>query len=160
MTEKEFFGDWAEVIDFEELHKVLDFVSKEMKSNTLCPSPELIFKAFSECPYSKVSVVMLGQSPYPQANIATGLCFANKQDIPLENYSPSLKVLYDSIDKYCKDDLPFGFNVFPTLEPLAHQGILLLNSALTIRLGQPDSHINEWRKFIGKLIENLSVKKP
>lgn len=162
MTEEgiEFFGKWGEVIDFNVLDQALSKVSSEMSRYTLCPSPDAIFRAFTLCDYDKLSIVILGQSPYPQTGIATGLAFGNRAETPEKDWSPSLKVLYNCVQETCQDDLPFGFqNPFPTLEGWAEQGVLLLNSTLTIKQGQPDSHYEIWRGFIRNLIENLVDKK-
>ena len=160
MTANEFFKDWSEVINFGELDKALKFV-QTLQMDKLCPLPENIFQAFIKCPYNKLKIVMLGQSPYCDGK-ATGLCFANNKETSIDKISPSLKILKESVEKYCTDDLPFSVidNVFPTLDGWANQGILLLNCALTTNKGNPVGHLNEWRKFIGSLIENISINKP
>lgn len=162
MTAKEFFGDWSEVIPFDELNDTLNMLGKTMQKHEIVPPKDDIFKAFLRCPYDKLNVVFLGQSPYPQKGIATGLAFGNKEGTHIDEYSPSLRVIKESVIKYCSNDLPFGYvdDLFPTLERWAEQGILLLNSALTINVGEPDSHLGLWRTFISKLIKNISTKKP
>ena len=160
MNAEEFFGDWGRVIPFDILKQSLNKLSERMQTESICPSPELLFEAFKKCNYNNLKVVFLGQSPYPQKGVATGLCFANKKDV--DKMSPSLQVLYDSVDKYCTDDLPFSTidKVFPDLEYWANQGMLLLNSSLSIKEGDPDSHTEIWRKFIGTLLQNISKDKP
>lgn len=160
MNAKEFFDDWSEVIDFTILEEALSKLKVKMGKYPICPTPQKLFEAFRYCPYEKLSTVILGQSPYPQRDVATGLAFGNKEGTRFEDFSPSLKVIYQCIAE-CYNDLPFSTidDVFPTLEPWAVQGVLLLNSTLSIREGEPDSHYDIWRPFIKSLIENLVNKK-
>lgn len=65
MKAEEYFGDWIDVIDKQELRKVVTWINKT-DSATLCPSPKNIFRAFRACPYEDCKVVFLGQDPYPQ----------------------------------------------------------------------------------------------
>lgn len=71
MKAEEYFGGWIDVIDKQELRKVVTWINKT-NSATLCPSPKNIFKAFRACPYEDCKVVFLGQDPYPQKGVATG----------------------------------------------------------------------------------------
>ena len=160
MNSKEFFGDWSKVIPFEELDKLLPQLNELLQTVTLCPEPKLLFQCFKQCDYNKLKVVFLGQSPYHQKNVATGLCFANKKDT--KKLSSSLQKLKDAVELYCTDDLPFSTidEVFPTLESWANQGILMLNSSLTTQLGDTGGHFLLWRGFVQKLFENIAKDKP
>ena len=162
MESVEFFGDWGEVIDFNLLNEVLKKLTLEMERYEICPAPENLFRAFTKCSYNKLKLVMLGQDPYPQRGVATGIAFGNHLETRPEDYSPSLKVLLNSVERYCSDDLPFSTidAVFPTLELWAQQGVLLINSALSVRLGQVGSHAIMWRQFIASLLKNISEHKP
>lgn len=149
------FKGWINVIDVDILAKTLSSVASEYATHSIMPAQYNVFNAFTKCPYEKLSVVLVGQDPYPQKNIATGLAFAN--DKATTNLSPSLKVLYDAIDKYY-DDLPC-FKESPDLEYLAEQGVLLLNTALTVRENQPGSHQGLWWPFTSSLLSSISKKK-
>ena len=134
MTEAEYFGDWYKCIDKEALAKVKKQLDILYKTKLVCPHYIDVFKAFKLCDYNNLSVVMLGMDPYPQKDVATGLAFANKDKVE----SPSLKVIQDTL----------GYNINPTLESWARQGVLLLNSALTVEMNKVGSHIMMWRPFI------------
>lgn len=126
----------------------------------ICPKPELLFEAFSKCRFDNLKVVVVGQSPYPQEGVATGLAFANSEYTPRDKWSPSLEVIYKSA-LLQSDDLPFGMFpfIFPELEQLAGQGVLLYNAALSCRVGEPESHRLLWRNFSKKLLNNIAVIK-
>lgn len=81
MKASEYFGDWMDVIDTAELRKILSWISTIDKT-TLCPSSPNIFKAFRACPLKDCKVVFLGQDPYPQQGVATGILFGNSKDTP------------------------------------------------------------------------------
>ena len=96
--------------------------------------------------------------PYPQKGVATGLAFANAKETKPSNYSPSLKVLIDAVNKYY-DDIPLGgFDC--TLKLWCKQGVLLLNSALTVKENEIGSHMLLWRPFIISLLQNIAKVKP
>lgn len=90
MKASEYFGDWMDVIDTAELRKILSWISTIDKT-TLCPSSPNIFKAFRACPLKDCKVVFLGQDPYPQQGVATGILFGNSKDTPEDKLSPSLQ---------------------------------------------------------------------
>src|SRR5574344_224464 len=153
----EYFGNWTKVIDPRALQRALNSVEVEMDTYKICPKPEHTFRAFLECPYEQLRVVMVGQDPYPQKDVAIGVLFANSNATQTQNYSPSLRVLIDSIDKYY-DDIPCG-KFTPELTYLAEQGILMINSALTVRMNQVGSHSIIWRPFLGSLLRNVANDK-
>lgn len=156
MTLEEFFGGWLQVVDKKELFKVMSIIESEYKKCIICPDQSNIFRAFKLCPYSELKVIMLGQDPYPQKNVATGILFGNKKE--KVELSPSLQIIQEACINY---EIPHGridFDV--SLESWATQGILMLNSTLTCRLGQPGSHTMMWRPFISSLLRNLSNNNP
>ena len=152
MTIQEYFGDWCKVIDTTEADRVLKKLisSKQI----ICPKIKDIFKAFTLCSLHDLKVVILSQDPYPQADRATGIAFANSKDTLQDNYSPSLEVLMESvIDFSCPhDNIIFD----PSLEKWEAQGVLMLNSALSCTLGKVGSHTLMWRPFIKSFLTNLS----
>ena len=152
---EEYFGDWYPIINTTILNAILERLLKE---SNYCPTPDKVFQAFVECKFKDLKVVFIGMDPYPQRGVATGLAFANAKETKPSNYSPSLKVLIDAVNKYY-DDLPLGgFDC--TLKLWCKQGVLLLNSALTVKENEIGSHMLLWRPFIISLIQNTAKVKP
>lgn len=151
MTKEEYFGKWLNVIDSFEMKRVLEVLRKTDHSR-LCPEYKDIFKAFNLCSYDNCKVVFIGQDPYPQKGIATGILFGNK--LGTEVLSPSLEIIKESCINHEIPHNPIEFDI--TLESWARQGILMINSALTCEVGKVGSHMNIWRPFISKLLKNLS----
>lgn len=148
MTFEEYFGDWVEVVDKEETMKVLRKL-QPLKDN-ICPHWSLLFKAFRDCRFKDCNVCIIAQDPYPQPGVATGIAFANKCDTQV--LSPSLKIIKQSLNA---DD---SFD--NTLISWVKQGVLMLNSALSCEEYKIGSHVEIWRPFITKLVENISIKRP
>ena len=151
MTKEEYFGEWLNVLPTKEMQEVISRVSPI--KNKICPAYKDIFKAFNKCPYRKLRLVIVGQEPYFQKNVATGLAFANFNNISEKQLSPSLQVIKESIINY---EIPHNLITFASeLEEWAEQGVLLLNTALTCEINKPLSHSLLWRPFISQLIKNI-----
>lgn len=158
MSIEDYFKDWMKVIDKTELIKVTDQIQAIAKLKPVCPSMMNIFKAFEVCPYKELKIVMLGQDPYPQKGIATGILFGNRRDTPEEQLSPSLQVIKEAVINY---EVPHNHIIFDqSLESWASQGILMINSALTVEMNKIGSHTMIWRKFINCLLKHLSERDP
>lgn len=154
MTLDEYFGDWMKVIDRTELNNVMAKVGQEYRRKPICPVQSDVFKAFRLCSIKSLKIVMLFQDPYPQKGIATGLALANNSEILDSELSPSLKVIKEAVIDF---EIPHNCITFdPTLESWAKQGILMLNSALTVEMNRIGSHVMLWRPFISKFLKNLS----
>lgn len=154
MTIEEYFGGWTKVIDKTELNHVLSVLSKEYLSKSVCPNQTDVFKAFKLCPFEDLKVVFLGQDPYPQKGVATGILLGNKKEVLEEDLSPSLKIIKEAVINF---EIPHNNIIFDqTLENWAKQGILMINSALTVEMNKIGSHVMLWRPFISKLLKNLS----
>lgn len=154
MTLDEYFGDWMKVIDRTELNNAMSKVSMEYMRKPVCPNQPNVFRAFELCPLKDLKVVMLGQDPYPQKGVATGILFGNRSDTDEEDLSPSLKVVKEAAINF---EVPHYCVTFDnTLESWARQGILMINSALTVEMNRVGSHVMIWRPFIAKLLKNLS----
>ena len=152
MTIQEYFGDWSKVVDLEEANRVIKKLSSS--NHIICPQLKNIFKAFNLCPFKELRVVIIGQDPYPQKGVATGIAFANSLDTQDNSYSPSLEILRESVIDYT---IPHRTIIFdPSLEKWEEQGVLLLNSALTCEVERVGSHYLLWRLFIISLLTNLS----
>lgn len=94
--------------------------------------------------------------PYPQSGVSTGVCFGNKKDVV--KLSPSLEIIKEAVIDF---EIPHNLITFdPTLEEWSKQGILLLNSALTVETNKPNSHSVLWRPFMISLLKNLSAINP
>ena len=154
MTLDEYFGDWMKVIDRAELNNVMAKVGQEYRRKPLCPAQPDVFRAFELCPLKDLKVVMLGQDPYPQKGVATGILFGNRKEVDEDNLSPSLNVVKEAAINF---EVPHYCITFDqTLESWAKQGILMINSALTVEMNRIGSHVMMWRPFIAKLLKNLS----
>lgn len=92
--------------------------------------------------------------PYPQKGVATGILFGNRADVQEENLSPSLQIVKEAAINF---EVPKNSCIFdPTLESWAKQGILMINSALTVEMNKVGSHVMIWRPFIIALLKHLS----
>lgn len=154
MTFNEYLGKWSEVINKRVLDIILSKLELEYKTKLICPMQRDVFKAFKLCSYDELKVVMVGQDPYPQKGVATGILFGNKKETRSENLSPSLQVIRKTIIDLENSDNCITFD--PTLENWAKQGILMLNSALTVEMNKVGSHTMLWRPFISDLLQKLS----
>lgn len=154
MSIEEYFGDWLSVIDRKELFNVMSIVGKEYKTRSVCPPQPDVFKAFKVCPLNELKVVMLFQDPYPQKGIATGIALGNNKNTEDNKLSTSLNVVKEAVMDF---EIPHNCCTFdPSLESWAKQGVLLLNSALTVETNRIGSHVMLWRPFISTLLKKLS----
>ncbi len=136
--------------------ELVNFVKGEYseRKGSVFPPAHQIFRAFGECPFDQVKVVILGQDPYPTKGHAHGLCFSVE-----ENVRPFPKSLIN-IFKEIESDLNLPFPENGSLVRWAQQGVLLLNSALTVREGEAGSHANKgWERFTDAVIFELSQRK-
>lgn len=156
MSLEEYFGDWLEVMDVPALTDVVNKLNYQYSTHKVVPEYEDIFKAFTLCSLHELRIVFLGQDPYPQRGVATGVLFGNKEGT-LE-LSPSLEVIREACIDYTVPHRPISFDV--TLESWARQGILMINSALTCEMNKVGSHVMLWRPFITKLVKNISECHP
>lgn len=129
------------------------FVRQQYLSGKVFPPAKNIFRAFDLCPIDKVKVVIVGQDPYHGAGQANGLSFAVNEGITLP---PSLKNIYKEIHNDLKiTSLPSG-----DLSRWASQGVLMLNSVLTVSAGDPASHKTKgWEQFTDAVIKTLNEKR-
>ncbi|GAA2740028.1 uracil-DNA glycosylase [Terrabacter aerolatus] len=127
------------------------FVAQERKAGTVYPPAENVFRAFELTPYSMVRVVILGQDPYHGEGQAQGLAFS----IAHGRLTPSLRKVLQELERDPEVAPPDGGN----LEGWARQGVLLLNAALTVRAGSPNSHRGRgWEDFTDAVISALNQK--
>ena len=148
-------GDYFESSDWkilqDNLHLVLD--SQEVR-----PEPENFFKALKLTPVESVRVVILGQDPYHSPGLAQGLAFSIPATIPTNSreFPSSLRNISKAL---ALED--FGYLPNGDLHHWAKQGVLLLNTALSVKLGEAGSHASlGWKSLIDKLISALAQKNP
>lgn len=133
--------------------KLTEFVRKQYLSGRVFPLPKNIFHAFELCPFDKVKVVIVGQDPYHREDQANGLSFAVNDGIALP---PSLKNIFKEI----KNDLGIESIQNGDLSRWARQGVLLLNSVLTVSANQPASHkAKGWEEFTDSIIHALNNRR-
>lgn len=133
--------------------KLSKFLDKERGECQIFPSELDTFRAFLSTPYEKVKVVILGQDPYHGDGEAHGLCFSVKHGVRIP---PSLKNIYKELN----NDLGITIPEHGCLMEWAKQGVLLLNSVLTVRKDSPGSHSNKgWEIFTDTVIQNLNDNK-
>lgn len=133
--------------------KLREFLKKEYFSKTIYPPMDDIFNAFKYTDYNDVKAVILGQDPYHGAGQAHGLCFSVKQGI---KPPPSLINIYKEQKTDLGIDQPF---VSGDLTKWTKQGVLLLNTVLTVRESQPNSHKGMgWEQLTDKVIEILNER--
>jgi uracil-DNA glycosylase len=127
-----------------------DFVRDEYAARRIYPPAAQIFRAFDECPFDSVKVVILGQDPYHGAGQANGLCFAVNPGVAAP---PSLVNIFKEIEA----DLGHAVSRDPDLSRWARQGVLLLNATLTVREAQAGSHQNKgWERFTDAAVHALA----
>eukprot|EP00210_Caulerpa_lentillifera_P009123 g8698.t2 len=151
--------DWRELFKTEMektyFNSLQQFLHDEWSDTkvTIYPPAKDIFKAFERTPYDKVKVVLIGQDPYHGPRQATGLSFSVPKALQIPS---SLKNIYKEI----KSDLGYDPGVHGDLEHWAEQGVLLLNSVLTVRSSQANSHRNKgWEMFTDHVIQHLNNEK-
>ena len=133
--------------------KLIEFVKAEYASTVVYPPGKLIFNAFDKCSFDDTKVVIIGQDPYHGANQANGLSFSVNDGV---QSPPSLQNIFKEI----KDDLDIPIPRSGNLERWASQGVLLLNSTLTVRAGEAGSHQKKgWETFTDAVIKCVSEEK-
>ncbi|PGM59236.1 uracil-DNA glycosylase [Bacillus sp. AFS053548] len=147
-------SNWREKLkpEFEKTYfkDLLRFLEKEYKEQTIYPAKEHLFQALNECSYEDCKVVIIGQDPYHQPGQAHGLSFSV---LPGVKIPPSLRNIY----KELKSDLGIEVPTSGYLIKWAKQGILLLNTVLTVREGEPNSHKNKgWELFTNTILSELN----
>ena len=149
-------NDWDEILKDEWSKpyylKLREFLKYEYKHYTVYPDMYDIFNALKMTSFENTKVVIIGQDPYHCPNQAHGLCFSVKRGI---EPPPSLKNIYKEMNSDIGTEIPSTGD----LTCLAKQGVLLLNTVLTVRAGQADSHKDKgWEIFTDRVISELDKK--
>ena len=133
-------------------HTLTDFVREEYSHYPIYPPGKLIFNAFNLCPFDKVKVVIIGQDPYHGPGQAHGLCFSVKAGV---NPPPSLQNIFKELNA----DLGISIPNNGELTDWAKQGVLMMNTVLTVRQGQPNSHKGKgWEQLTDAVIKKLNER--
>ncbi len=157
MAEVRIAEDWKAVIGeefskpyFEEL---ISFVKQEYATSQVFPAGRNIFRAFDKCPFDKVKVVIIGQDPYHGDGQANGLCFSVNEGVP---FPPSLKNIFKEV----YDDVGTPIPTSGELDRWAEQGVLLLNSVLTVKAHNAASHAGRgWERFTDAVVRAIAERK-
>lgn len=150
-------NDWDSILEEEMkkdyFQKLLEIIKKEYQTKTIYPKQTEIFKAFRNTSYQDTKVVILGQDPYHGVNQAEGLSFSVKVGI---QKPPSLQNIF----KELQDDLGYPIPQTGSLVPWTKEGVLLLNTVLTVEANKPASHKDlGWETFTDEVIKKLNEKK-
>ncbi len=149
-------NDWLDAIgnEFKQPYyaELYQFIRTEYSQTIIYPSAEDIFNAFHFTPLSQVKVVILGQDPYHNEGQAHGLCFSVKPEVEIP---PSLVNIYQEL----REDLGCYIPNNGYLEKWAKQGVLLLNTVLTVRAHQANSHQGKgWERFTDAVIQAVNAQ--
>ena len=130
-----------------------NFLKQEYSTRIIYPKEENIFNALNYLPFEKIKVVIIGQDPYHEEGQAQGLSFSVPDNFP---FPPSLVNIFKEIES----DLNIKCKNSGNLIRWAKQGVLLLNTVLTVRQGQANSHKDKgWEKLTSKIIQMVGKKK-
>lgn len=151
--------DWNSFLNTEKKEKYFDdldcFLKKEKEiygdSLEIFPKEDNVFNCMNICDFNNLKVVLLGQDPYHQKDQAMGLSFSVPENIKIP---PSLVNIYKELKTDCNIEHTNG-----DLTNWAKQGVLLLNTSLTVRESCPNSHQKYWRPFTDNLIKYISDNK-
>ncbi len=147
---------WYELLkhEFEKPYykELQNFLADEYAHYTIYPEADNVFRALNLVPFDKVKVVIIGQDPYHGPKQAHGLCFSVQKGVDIP---PSLQNIYKEI----QNDLGYPIPKTGDLTQWAKQGVLLLNSVLTVRSGLANSHRGKgWEQFTSAIIRLLSAR--
>ncbi|MFC3210565.1 uracil-DNA glycosylase [Planomicrobium okeanokoites] len=157
MAKKILSNDWQDVVG-EEFDKpyykeLREFLKEQYANETVYPPQDEIWSAFEHTPFKDVKVVILGQDPYHGQGQAHGLSFSVKPGVRIP---PSLRNIFKELN----DDIGCEQPSDGTLTKWADQGVMMLNTVLTVRKGDANSHRGKgWEEFTDEVIRKLSARK-
>ena len=149
-------NSWDDVLgeEFEREYyrKLREFLKEEYAKHRVYPEANDVFNALKLTPYDRVSAIIIGQDPYHEPGQAHGLCFSVKRGV---KQPPSLQNIF----KEMKSDLGVSPPEHGCLESWAKEGVLLLNTVLTVRAHEANSHKGRgWEIFTDRVIERLNER--
>lgn len=140
----------------EDFDKILMQLLREAKNGErFTPVLKQVFRAFEECPYDQLKVVMIGQDPYPYIHVADGIAFSCSNTGTIQ---ASLKYIFKEIEETVYPTTGYEWN--PDLARWSNQGILILNVAMTTTIGKVGSHYKLWQPFLTFLFDILAYQNP
>ena len=149
--------DWGELLapEFDKPYfsELVSFVRTEYAQQRIFPRGANIFRAFDKCPFDRLKVVIIGQDPYHGPGQANGLCFSVNDGV---DFPPSLKNIFAEVHSDTGAPIPQSGN----LDRWAEQGVLLLNSVLTVRAHQAASHAGRgWELFTDAVVRTIAERR-
>ena len=136
------------IINSDQFDEIIYFLKTEVENDRIfTPKIKDIFKAFEECPYKDLKIIMINQDPYPQLNVADGIAFSCSKTKTIQ---PALRYIFKELDANQWD----SFN--PNLKRWSNQGILLLNTALTVQISKIGSHCNLWKPITKLILDKIN----
>lgn len=133
----------------EEFDKIRDYLALESENKIIYPPADKAYNAFKYCSYDKTKVVIVGQDPYHDGS-ANGLAFSTDGG----KLPPSLRIILDTMSK----EFDKRYYRYTNFYDLADQGVLLINTALSVEKKKPGSHIHIWKPFTETVISTLKQK--
>lgn len=145
--------EWYELLkdEFEKPYykNLTEFLEREYNEKTIYPKPENVFNSLNYCSMENLKVVIIGQDPYHEPNQAHGLSFSVEQGV---EYPPSLQNIFKELKKELNVTIETG-----NLSQWAKQGVLLLNTVLTVEKGEANSHKGKgWEYFTTRIISEIN----
>ena len=135
----------------DDLLNILKYLAhQQLSDKRFTPTIKHLFRAFEECPYDDLKVVVIGQDPYPKEGVADGIAFSCKYTQHPSQVQPSLRAIHKGLDKE-----GIEHNHTHDLTAWANQGILMLNTALTTEVGKAGVHTDIWKDFIVFVLDVL-----
>lgn len=126
--------------------------------NRFTPPLKDVFRAFKECPYEELKVVIIGQDPYPTIDVADGIAFSCSKSKTPGQIQPSLKFILQEVNRTVYNSEYVSYN--PDLARWSNQGILMLNTALTTQIGKIGKHYEIWKPLLNYLFDYLKLYNP
>lgn len=144
---------WEHIInpylDSETFYNALTkLVTLVQNGNRFTPKMKYWFRSFETCPYNNLKVVFIGQDPYPQLEVADGISFSCSNTMKEQ---PSLRHIFNSLEKQYP-----GYERNPDLTRWSEQGVLMLNTALTVEVNKIGSHYSFWHTFTTGLLNSIN----
>lgn len=144
----------ADFIDSDSFPTLMDNLKEKADNGGITPPINQVFRAFYECPYNDLRVIIVGQDPYPKAGVADGLAFSSSNTMEVQ---PSLKVMFKEIqDSVYAPQAEDWYSWDPDLKRWARQGVLLLNTAFTTEPGKIGAHYEIWKPFTEYLFNKIA----
>lgn len=133
--------------------RLAEFVREEYRTQRICPVNRDLFRVFNRCPFDRVRVVILGQDPYPDPRFYYGICFSVPDGLPVPG---SLQNIFREIHEDTGRPIPASGR----LERWVEQGVLPMNSILTVRAFQSGSHRDRgWETFTDAIVRALNEER-